>query len=718
MTTIDRGILEFCAKDFRRLKDLRAEYPAGTLYRHAKRLIKIGWLERQGPLYRSTSTGLRNLSDNQEGRWDQLEQMYAPLGLIPTEEHRGLVELILAGVMVRQHPARRDCHPFFVIFGDTFHWKTTLEIFVCLALGLDPAIHVVDCGSESGKSLFIRRTASGDVASERQLVNAPFLVLDEFLAADRAVRNALNPFLTGNLILPFENEQVTVRPVPLLILNPRPQPSLEGQLGLSAPLIRRAIIANINAVVQPDLRLSGGEAVSAAHTQGPIMIKAPTCDCEEHRNVIVGLLKAILKPEAHQRIGVDVVVNLCTGMTAMLADPMEAIAQVMQRMGLLSATVGWAQSGWEATMAQFGRPHTSAMMSISPGTASPLSEVRKGEYEEVATDGMISLRLTPGRREPGLPSLHLSDELRASLTWLAVETGRSLEETLTALMQHYLRWRERPDTIASLHRTVALSQQLNLTRLEPSRVEEYLQARAALSRYGRTVDDLAEALRLIARLARLPEPWDWARADQAIQSVGVLIAAGILPGDIEALLLAHERLKELGFDERTVESVAEALTRAGATGRRRSRVLAVLTTLAGTHVDLHDAEGELEHVQQGIARLETERRSLRETVEHLKSSVAGLQQEQRDLHRRLAQMDTEMAKGQSRFDLLATFESYVQGNRQVIDATGALFDRVRTLASTTIQPGQGDSAILVADLHEKILEVLARHYGTTVGRPK
>jgi len=66
MTTIDRGILEFCAKDFRRLKELRAIFPGGTLYRRAKRLIKIGWLERQGPLYRSTSTGLRNLSDNQE----------------------------------------------------------------------------------------------------------------------------------------------------------------------------------------------------------------------------------------------------------------------------------------------------------------------------------------------------------------------------------------------------------------------------------------------------------------------------------------------------------------------------------------------------------------------------------------------------------------------------------------------------------------------------
>src|SRR6185295_10516087 len=395
MTPIDRDILEYCAKDFRRLKDLRSKYAGGTLYRHAKRLIKIGWLERQGPMYRATDVGRRNLSENQDGRWDQLEQVYAPLGLIPTQEHRGLIELILAAVMVRQHPTRNDCHPFFIIFGETFAWKTSLGIFVCHAFGLNPAIHVVHCGTESGKSLFIRRTASGDVASERQLLNASFSVLDEFLAADRAVRSALNPFLTGNLILPFENEHVTVRPVPLLTLNPRPQPTLEGQLGLSAPLIRRAIIMNVNAGVVPDLSVSGGEAVSAAHAQGPIMIKAPTCDCEAHRDVIVGLLKAILKPGAHQRIGVDVVVNLCTGMTAMLADPIEAIAQVLQRIGLLSATVGWAQPGWETTMAQFGRPHTSARMSTVPEPAASLSEGQKVEQEGEETDGMISLQLSP-----------------------------------------------------------------------------------------------------------------------------------------------------------------------------------------------------------------------------------------------------------------------------------------------------------------------------------
>lgn len=712
MTPIDRAILESCAKDFRRLKDLRADIPGGTLYRHAKRLIGIGWLERQGPLYRTTNTGRRNLLEHQEGRWNQLEQLYPPLALIPTEVHRAMVELILAAVMARQNPTRNDRHPFFVCSGDTLHWKTSLGEFVCLAFGLDPANHIVDCGSESGKSLFIRRTASGDIASQRHLLDASFVVLDEFLSADRAVRSSLNPFLAGKVSVPFENEKVTVRPVPLLTLNPTSKPTLEGQLGLSAPLIRRAIIANINAVVMPDLAASGGRAVSEARSRGPITIQPPTFNCNERHRTIVDLLKAILKPEAHERIDVEVVVNLCTGMTAMLADPTASIAQVVQRIGLLSETVGWVRPGWGETVSQFARHQPCPIPAIHADAPLPLSGAREqGE----STEGIISLQVSPGRRESGLPSLHLSEELRATLTWLAVETGRPLEEIVTMLIQHFRRWQQRPDTMASLHRSLVLSQQLKVSGIDPSTLEHYLQARVNLRRYGRTFEDVPEALRLIARLARLPEPWDWVQAEQAILSVGLFIAAGIDPGDIEALLLVHERLNELGFDARAAEALAEALVRAGAVGRRRSRVLVALITVAGRHVDIYEAGEEHKRVQQDVVRLEARRHHLSEEVEGLKASLTGLQQEKRDLRARLAHMEIEAATCQSRFEVLAAFESFLRVNVQVIDASGELLDRVRALASKGPQPGGGESLALATDLHEKILQVLA-HHSANAGR--
>lgn len=707
MTPIDRAILEFCATEFRRLKDLRADYPAGTLYRHAKRLIQIGWLERQGPLYRATAAGRRNLIENQLERWHQLDAFYPPLALAPTEEHRALIELIFAAVMVRQHPTRHDRHPFFVCAGDTLHWKSSLGEFVCLALGLDPAIHVVDCGSESGKSLFIRRTAAGEIASQRDLVKASFVVLDEFHTADRPVRNALNPFLAGRMILPFENEKVTIRPVPLVILNPTSHSTLEGQFCLSAPLIRRAIIANVQAIGMPDLASSGGRALSEARARGPMTITPPTFDCQERHGIIVDLVKAIVKPEARERIDVEVVVNLCTGMTAMLADPTAAIALVVQRIGLLADTLGWVQPGWLETVSHFARHSTCSGPCTDVETPAALNEARdEGDHRE----GIVSLQVSPGRREPGLPSLHLSDELRATLTWLAVDTGRPLEETITLLIQHYRRWRQQPETLATLQRILTLSHQLNIQDIEPRLLKEYLQARADLQHYGRTVDDVPEALRLVGRLARLPEPWDWARADQAIQSVSLLIAAGIDPDHIEAVLLAHEQLQNLGFDEAAAQAVADALVRAGATGRRRSRVLAVLITLAGTHLDLHDAQEEHEQVQEEVIQLETRRRQLRKGVDELKTRMADLQQQQRALQARIAHLETEVTTVQARFKVLAAFESFLQGYVQVIDASGELFDQVRALARQGTQPGGGNSAALTADLHEKILQVLAQHF--------
>ena len=358
-------------------------------------------------------------------------------------------------------------------------------------------------------------------------------------------------------------------------------------------------------------------------------------------------------------------------------------------------------------MSHFARHHTCPI----PGTYVDAPAPLKGAREEGDdTEGNIPLQISPGRREAGLPSLHLSDELRATLTWLAVEIGRPLEETVTLLIQHYRRWRAQPNTMATLHRIVVLSHQLKVHGIDPSTLEEYLQARAALSPYGRTFEDVPVALGLIAKLARLPEPWDWARAEQAIQRVGVLIAAGIQPGHIEALPMAHERLKELGFDERAAEAMAEALIRAEAVGRRRARILAVLITLAGTHVGLHDAEEEQARVQQDVVRLKARRHSLRETVEDLKIRIAGLQQEQHALQARLAKMETEAAMCQSRFDGLAAFESFLQGNVQVIDGMGQFFDQVRALARKGDRPAGGESVALAANLHEKILQVLAQPY--------
>jgi len=177
MNSVDRAILEFCRDEFQALKPLRPRIPTGTLYRHAKALVRRGWLRQEGGFYQTTPAGLRKVGEAQGARrWDALESFYPPLRLVPTPVHRAMVELIVAAVVARQHPNRLDRHPFFVAFGSTFRWKTSLGLFLCQALGLDAALHVIDCGAESDKSLTVRRSSSGGPVLKREIHAAPFAV--------------------------------------------------------------------------------------------------------------------------------------------------------------------------------------------------------------------------------------------------------------------------------------------------------------------------------------------------------------------------------------------------------------------------------------------------------------------------------------------------------------------------------------------------------------
>jgi hypothetical protein len=189
MDPIDSAILTHCAEDFRPLKPLFQTIPKGTVYRHAKRLRQLGWLVREGRLYQCTDAGRRQLLAAQRGQqWNRLDVVYPPMKYLPTDVHRAVFELVLAAVICRQYETRSDQHPFLVCAGGTLRWKSSLGIFLCLALGLDPGRHIVECGSEAGKSLFVRRDATGTVVYKRELLDTPVVVLDEFQTAAPPVR--------------------------------------------------------------------------------------------------------------------------------------------------------------------------------------------------------------------------------------------------------------------------------------------------------------------------------------------------------------------------------------------------------------------------------------------------------------------------------------------------------------------------------------------------
>ncbi|MBI4179176.1 hypothetical protein HY522_07130 [bacterium] len=259
-------------------------------------------------------------------------------------------------------------------------------------------------------------------------------MLDEFHTADRSVRTTLSILLSGRLVTPVENEQLTVRPVPLLTLNPGEAKTLEGRLGLSAPLIRRALLVNLDAVPLPDLATAGERAVEAARNHGPLVLGAPQDDLQGFHDPIVALVRNVFAREAHERVDIEIVVSLTVGMTAFIPDPVPAIAQVAHGVGLIAETLGWARPGWIEAVSEFRRgprsqpPRTSALARRVPSAPPEANTEQVSAVCPAPASISLVVPPSPARRHTPVPDLDLSDELRARLIWFAVDTGQSVEE--------------------------------------------------------------------------------------------------------------------------------------------------------------------------------------------------------------------------------------------------------------------------------------------------
>lgn len=713
MNPSDRTILEFCGGEFRPLRPLRDKIASGSLYRHAGRLVRLGWLQKEGSFYRATEAGLRQLAEAQSGRkWDGVEQIYPPLGLVPTPVHRAMIELILAAVVARQHGPRPDRHPFFVCVGGTLHWKTSMGIFLCHALALDPALHVVDCGSETGKSLSFRRSGTGTLTFKRELLDAPFLVLDEFLTADPSVRPTLGIFLSGRLVVPLENERLTVRPVPLLTLNPRDKATLEERTGLSAPQIRRGLLADLDAVSMPDLATTGERALEAARARPPLALSAPAADCQAFHQAIVELTRSLLLPAAHERVDVEVIVNLCTGMTAFLPAPAAAIAQVGHALGVLAETLGWARPGWIEPVTGFSLEPAGQLTRSSteaPLPAGPVGRVdaSAAPEREPAPPATLSLQVPrPVGRQAHVPDLSLSDPLRARLIWFAVETGRPLDEALTRLLDFYLQWRRRKETLSTLEAILTLARELEVAQVEVKALHGYLRAQAALAQHNCTFEDVPESLRLIELLGELPEAWDWPQARAAMQAVAALLRAGISADQVPPFLARHQRLRELGFDEETAEGVAAALTQAGATGERREAVLRAMVAFAESQADHAEGERERQQLQAEVAALEVARVRLRRTVKGVKTYLEYLARAQAAARQRKEALEAACAARASDLAALRALRALLLRRTPSIDALWADLERLSRLRRLGRTPDDAYATLLTDQLRDKILDFL------------
>jgi hypothetical protein len=602
--------------------------------------------------------------------------VYAPIAEVPTPTHRAMCESIFAAAVARRHKIRADRHPYFAAAGQTLRWKSSTGQFCCYGLGLDPAKHLVECGSESGKSLAIRRDHSGAIIFKRELLDAPFVVLDEFLCAEPSVRPSLQLFLTGRLQVPFENTRLNIQPVPLLTLNMRDRPTLEEQLGLSAPQIRRGLIANFDAVSMPDLAMIGDHAVLAAQQSPPLRLDPPTVDCATHQRVIVQTLRQILAPSAQSRVDVEVVITLCTGMTAFIHDAEAAIVQVLYDVGMMAESMKWTNLGWIEAVLHCSLSKSRSAVRQTDTAASPghvPGELSAQPVEPPKSPGTIPLHVPQLRRET-TPSLSMSDALKNRLIWAAVDTGQSPEKFLNTLLDHYLLHRKDPNTITILNRAVRIADHLKLAEVEVSALENYLAAEGSLRRAGLWMTDVPDALRLIPLLEALPKSWTWKQAQQAMRAVAYIVRHGIDPNHVGEFLVFHRVLEQCGINEAFLVELVTALEEAGIRGPRKRKTLDRLIAQAAQQVDVEELQHQAQRLSAEIERLETHREKLSSSIEDGQRRIEALCEQETALRNRLDALAGEVA-------------GYEQ-ERTMLDAARLLLERGESNASASSAEAQ------------------------------
>ena len=211
-TTLWIHILEHCRDEFRVMTPLISKIaPKTTLYRSKDQLLGNGLLERDGKdRYKTTGAGILKLEALRGSSIPTLSTLYPPLELVPTPQHRALVELGLAAVIARKYELRADRHPTLVLAGPTLTWKTSCAMFLCHMIGLDPLKQIVNLAAESGKSLWLRKASTGQITYKRELLDTELVVFDEFQAADPQTKRLLGIFIDGRKTISFENEELTI----------------------------------------------------------------------------------------------------------------------------------------------------------------------------------------------------------------------------------------------------------------------------------------------------------------------------------------------------------------------------------------------------------------------------------------------------------------------------------------------------------------------------
>jgi len=717
----DRAILEFLGPEPRPVRDLLGTLPKGTLYRRLATLRARGLVVKHGTQYALTSVGQEAKTQGEAAALsDGFAEVYPPLTLLPSPQHRALAELVLAALVVRQLTDQEERHAGFVLIGPTLTGKTSAGRFLCHAAGVDPATHVIDLAGEAGKSLWIRRGAGGDVVAQRAIVEAPLVVFDEYQLADPAVRRALAPFLSGRRRIPFENTVLPIAPVPLLTLNPGPGTSLSARTGLPIAQLRRVLVCNLGALDLPNLALEGDRAVETARQAGPLALQPPRGSCEQFRNPLVRLLRQTLRQEALGSVDVDLLLGLGRGMTAWLPE-LAAMRQALFDALLVLETLGWVQPRWLELVRAFPGSGGDDVRPPAPAPKTASREILEAGAEP-------SIRLFPDRPIPTpstedprmsargesmMPTFTLSGATKARLIWLAEELGTSVDQAVQMLINGFTL----DESLKDLEEILRLRQECRTGQVSVRDLRRFLELASALKEQDLDVDDLGTALRVAEGLAEAGLTFDQAREVQdlmeALRAAGVdptvldelrytlercralgvvpeqiqpladlatrLGALGLSPEQLEDTVRHLEAIRALGLDAEAAERLAAALDAAGVRGSHRETALGRVAETVCALGGVAELESQKAGLEETIARLETTLESRREALRAIQNAIREASDEQRKLSADLRALEEEGALRAEAIASAVALQLFLLGRTGLSDPFWSMLARLRAI---------------------------------------
>ncbi|MBA7490510.1 hypothetical protein ES702_01048 [subsurface metagenome] len=278
---------------------------------------------------------------------------------VPTPTHQAMVELCWAEVCDRKWPVTNDHHLTFANSGGIFAWKTNGGKFCAhMAVGKDIIPYIINLSIEGGHSLWVRKTGGGTIIYKREILGAPFLCLDDYHKADSGAQKAAEPFLTGSIKIPLENQTQTIGPVSLVNLNPKKGATIFDKTKFDGRLIRRLVPCDLDVIDLPDLKETGEEALDAAKKFGPFKMEKPTSSCTEYRKELIDYSERLFTKEGRDYIDIDGLLNIARGFTGYEFTPSEAVRYVLYKVSLPYHTVGWLRPEW---VEGFGKEKSIAM---------------------------------------------------------------------------------------------------------------------------------------------------------------------------------------------------------------------------------------------------------------------------------------------------------------------------------------------------------------------